>query len=163
MTNIYALPDLEPRLIEHGELKLIGIPCIGLDQMGAKFELAKRSLLDLHDHLTQIIHPRIHYGVWPQAAGQELPASHAYLLCVEVSTFDQVPEWFVRITLPPQHCVAAASMEGDFDAASRVIDAYLSEHGIRTEGQDRPYVICERYRYDAEGFARYSLPLQDSV
>jgi len=63
------------------------------------------------------------------------------------------------MTIPAQRCVAAASKEGDFDGAGRVIDAYIAEQGLTVDHQGRDYIICERYRYNAEGFARYSLPI----
>lgn len=39
------LANMQPTLVEHDELKLIGIPCIGLTEMGQKYQLAKESLL----------------------------------------------------------------------------------------------------------------------
>ncbi|WP_274361908.1 GyrI-like domain-containing protein [Paenibacillus thermotolerans] len=160
-TTLFALPDMQAQILEHGELKLIGIPCIGLTDMGSKYRLAKDSLLGLSGHLPQIVDASVQYGMWPQVPGQHTPSTHAYILCVEVSTFDGVPEWFVRMTVPAQRCVAAASKDGDFDGAGRVIDAYIAENGLTVDAEGREYTICERYRYNAEGFARYSLPIKE--
>lgn len=159
METMCRLPELEAQVVEHGELKLIGIPCIGLKDMSSKYRLAKESLLGLAAHMPQIVDAAVQYGVWPQVNGQRVADMHAYVLCVEVSGFDGVPEWFVRITLPAARCVAAASSEGDFDRAGGVIDAYIAETGLTVDAQGRAYTICERYRYNAEGFARYSLPI----
>jgi hypothetical protein len=63
------------------------------------------------------------------------------------------------MTIPAQRCVAVASKEGDFDGAGRLIDAFIAENGLTVDKQGRNYTICERYRYYAEGFARYSLPI----
>jgi predicted transcriptional regulator YdeE len=154
-----ALPEKEARLVEHGELKLIGIPCIGLKEMGQKYQLAKDSLLALAAHMPQIVDASVQYGMWPQVSGQDNADTHAYILCVEVTAFDGVPEWFARITLPPRQYVAAASKDGDFDGAGRLIDAYIAKNGLAVSGSGCSYTICERYRYNAEGFARYSLPI----
>ncbi|CAG7637088.1 effector binding domain-containing protein [Paenibacillus allorhizosphaerae] len=162
MKETTFLRDLEAQVIEHDELKLIGIPCIGLNDMPSKYRLAKDSLLGLAAHMPQIVDASVQYGMWPQVPGQNVSDTHAYILCVEVSTFDSVPEWFVRMTVPAQRCVVAASYEGDFDRAGRVIDAYIAEKGLTVGKQGRQYTICERYRYNAEGFARYSLPIADS-
>jgi hypothetical protein len=159
VTDVSILPEMQARIVEHGELKLIGIPCIGLQDMGGKYRHAKESLLGLSAHMPQIVDASVQYGMWPQVSGQNTPNTHAYILCVEVSTFDGVPEWFARITVPPQRCVAAASKDGDFDAAGRVIDTFIAENGLSVSAQGRAYTICERYRYNAEGFARYSLPI----
>lgn len=161
MNEIMAsiLPEMKAQIVEHGELKLIGIPCIGLNEMGSKYHHAKDSLLGLSAHMSQIVDASVQYGMWPQVPGQDKPNTHAYILCVEVSTFDEVPEWFARMTIPAQRCVVAVSKEGDFDGAGRLIDAYIAENGLTVDKQGRDYTICERYRYNAEGFARYSLPI----
>lgn len=153
------LPEMEALIVEHGELKLIGIPCIGLNDMGSKYRSAKDSLIGLAGHMPQIVDTSVQYGMWPQVPGQDTPNTHAYILCVEVSTFDGVPEWFARMTIPAQRCVAVASKDGDFDGAGRVIDEFILKNGIQVSNQGRDYTICERYRYNAEGFARYSLPI----
>lgn len=158
-TMISSLPEMEAKIVEHGELKLIGIPCIGLNDMSGKYHHAKDSLLGLSTYMPQIVDASVQYGMWPQVPGQDTPNTHAYILSVEVTTFEGVPEWFARMTIPAQRCVVVASRTGDFDGAGRVIDAYISEHGITVDAQRRDYTICERYRYNAEGFARYSLPI----
>lgn len=161
-SSISDLPEMEARIVEHGELKLIGIPCIGLNDMGDKYRHAKDSLLKLAAHMPQVTDASVQYGMWPQVPGQDVPDTHAYILCVEVSDFEGVPEWFARIAVPPQRCVAAASKDGDFDGAGRVIDAFIAERGLTVSAGERAYTICERYRYNAEGFARYSLPIVSS-
>jgi hypothetical protein len=158
-TNVSILPDMKAQIVEHGELKLIGIPCIGLNDMGSKYRHAKDSLLGLAVHMPQIVDVSVQYGMWPQFSGQNTPDTHAYILCVEVSTFVGVPEWFARITIPPQRCVVAANKDGDFDEAGRLIDSFISENSLTVDTQGRAYTICERYRYNDEGFARYSLPI----
>jgi hypothetical protein len=157
-----VLPEMEAQIVEHGELKLIGIPCIGLEEMGKKYQLAKGSLLALAAHMPQIVDASVQYGMWPQVSGQEIADTHAYILCVEATTFDGVPEWFARITLPPRRYVAAASKDGDFDGAGRVIDAYIAKNSLAVSRSGCNYTICERYRYNAEGFARYSLPIVEA-
>ncbi|TLS51613.1 AraC family transcriptional regulator [Paenibacillus antri] len=159
LTMNFSLPEMEAAIIEHGELRLIGIPCIGLHDMSGKYHHAKDSLLGLSANMPQIVDASVQYGMWPQVPGQDLPNTHAYILCVEVTTFEGVPEWFARMTIPAQRCVVVASKSGDFEGAGRVIEAYISEHGITVDALERDYTICERYRYDAEGFARYSLPI----
>ncbi|NIK77735.1 putative transcriptional regulator YdeE [Paenibacillus castaneae] len=156
---VSILPEMEAQIVEQAEMKLIGIPCIGLNDMGSKYRLAKDSLLGLSDHMPQIVDANVQFGMWPQAPGQDTPHTHAYILSVEVSTFDGVPEWFVQMTIPAQRCVVAASKDGDFDGTGRLIDTFIAENGLRVENQGRNYTICERYRYNAEGFARYSLPI----
>lgn len=158
-TNVFVLPEMQAQILEHGELKLIGIPCIGLKDMGSKYRLAKDSLLGLADHMPQILDASVQYGMWPQVPGQNVHNTHAYILSVEVSTFEGVPDWFARITVPAQRCVVVASKDGDFDAAGRLIDAFIYENGLTVSSRGRAYTICERYRYHFEGFARYSLPL----
>jgi hypothetical protein len=159
MTNVSVLREMKAQIVEHGELKLIGIPCISLNDMGSKYHHAKDSLLRLAAHMPQIVDASVQYGMWPQVPGQDNPNTHAYILCVEVFTFDGVPEWFARMTVPPQSCVVAASKDGDFDGAGRLIDGFIAANGITVNAQGRAYTICERYRYNAEGFARYSLPI----
>jgi predicted transcriptional regulator YdeE len=158
-TMVSILPEMEAQIIEHGEFKMIGIPCIGLNDMGSKYRHAKDSLLGLSAHMPQIVDASVQYGMWPQVPGQDTQNTHAYILCVEVSTFDRVPEWFARMTIPAQRCIVVASKEGDFDGAGRLIDAFITENGLKVDNQGRDYTICERYRYKAEGFARYSLPI----
>jgi hypothetical protein len=78
---------------------------------------------------------------------------------IHTSSLFQEREQKRFLTIPAHRCVVVASKTGDFDGAGRVIDAYISEHGITVDVQGRDYTICERYRYNAEGFARYSLPI----
>jgi len=156
-TNV--LPNMSPVIVEHGELKLIGIPCVSLHDMGSKYRNAKESLLSSTPYLPGIVNPQIHYGMWPQVPGQDRPETHAYILCVEVESFDGIPEWYIKLTVPPQQCVVVASESGDFDAAGEMIDTYLRENSLSVGAGDRKFTICERYNYEGEGFARYSLPL----
>lgn len=158
--NASILPEMKAQIVEHGELKLIGLPCIGLNDMGGKYRHAKDSLLGLAAHMPQIVDASVQFGMWPQVSGQDSPDMHAYILCVEVTTFDGVPEWFARMTVPPQRCVVAASnKDGNFNETGRLIEAFIADHGLTVGSQGRTYTICERYRYNAEGFARYSLPI----
>ncbi|SFS56333.1 AraC family transcriptional regulator [Paenibacillus sp. BC26] len=157
--NISVLPEKRAQLVGHAEMKLIGIPCIGLQDMGSKFRHAKESLLGLAAHMPQIMDASVQYGMWPQAAEQDVPNTHAYLLSVEVTTFEGIPEWFARMTVPAQSCVVAASQDGDFEGAGEIIDAFIATNALQPDPQPRDYIICERYRYNAEGFARYSYPI----
>jgi predicted transcriptional regulator YdeE len=154
-----VVEDMTPQIVEHSELKLIGIPCISLKDMSGKYHHAKEALLSSTKHLPSVKNPSIQYGIWPQVPTQQQSEMHAYILCVEVESFDGIPEWYFRTTLPPQKCVVVSNKNGDFDAANHAIDQYISDNGITVGANDRKYVICERYNYECEGFARYSLPI----
>lgn len=155
-----VMEDMKPHIVEHVELKLIGIPCISLKDMSGKYHHAKEALLSSTKHLLSVKNPSIHFGIWPEVPTQQQSDMHAYILCVEVDSFDGVPEWYFRTTLPYQKCVVVSNKNGDFNAASHAIDQYISDNGIKVGANDRKYVICERYNYEGEGFARYSLPIQ---
>ncbi|SFJ41268.1 hypothetical protein SAMN02799624_04374 [Paenibacillus sp. UNC496MF] len=71
-------------------------------------------------------------------------------------------QWYFRTTLPPRTSVAAPDPDGDFEAASSAVQAYLRENGLTEDAGDRNYAISERYDYNGEAFARYSLPLSDA-
>jgi len=156
------MQDMVPQIVEHGEMKLIGIPCISLNDMGGKYQHAKEGLLSSTKYFDAVKRPSIHYGIWPEAPTQRQSDRHAYILCVEVESFEGIPEWYFKTTLPPQRCVVVANKDGDFDAASRAVDRYVRDNGLTVGSGDRKYVICERYDYEGEGcgFARYSLPIQ---
>jgi hypothetical protein len=158
-----VMEDMKPYIVEHGELKLIGIPCISLKDMSGKYHHAKEALLSSTQYLPSVKNRSIQYGIWPQVPTQQQSDMHAYILCVEVESFDGVPEWYFRTTLAPQQCVVVDNKNGDFDTASRAVDQYVSDKGITVGATDRKYVICERYNYDGEGFARYSLPIQSTT
>lgn len=153
------LPDMTPIMVEHAEMKLIGLPCVSLNNMAEKYQHAKESLLTISAYLPQVIDPNVHYGVWPQVETQANPDTHAYILCVEVGSFEGIPDWFVKLTMPPQRCVAVASANGDFEVAGQAIDAYIRDKQLTVSGAGREYIVCERYRLAAEGFSRYSLPI----
>ncbi|ALS28612.1 bacterial transcription activator [Paenibacillus sp. 32O-W] len=155
-----VLPEMTPVIVEHDELKLIGIPCVGLKTMKSKYENAKEGLLAVSGYLPQVVNPRVLYGMWPNAESQNNPDTHVYILCLEVSTFDGIPPWFVRLTVPPQKCVVAANGSGNYDAASKAVEDYIRENRIAFDRTPRDYVICERYHLDGEGFAKYSLPIE---
>ncbi|RJG26580.1 AraC family transcriptional regulator [Paenibacillus thiaminolyticus] len=159
MEIMNKLPNMEPIVVRHEELKLIGIPCINLQDMSSKYRHAKESLLSSTKHFPQVVSPQVQYGIWPNADSQADPDRHAYILCVEVSAFEGIPEWYMRVTMPPQLCVVVANDQGDFDAASSRVDAYVADHQFDVSAAGRDYIICERYSYDGEGFARYSLPI----
>lgn len=78
---------------------------------------------------------------------------------MEVESFDSIPEWYFKTTLPPQKCVVVSNRGGDFDAASVAVERYISDNGLTVGAEDRNYIICERYNDEGEGFARYSLPI----
>ncbi len=151
---------MKSQIVEHGELKLIGIPCISLKDMSGKYQHAKEALLSSTKHLPSVNNSSVHFGIWPEASTQHQSDMHAYILCVEVDSFDGIPEWYFKTALPPQRCVVVANKEGDFDAASRLVDQYVSDNGLVVGADNRKYTICERYNYNGEGFARYSLPIQ---
>ncbi|MFK7692721.1 VOC family protein [Paenibacillus sp. HJGM_3] len=155
-----VMEDMKPYVVEHGDLKLIGIPCISLQDMSGKYRHAKEGLLSSAKHLPSVKNPFIQYGIWPEADTQGSADLHAYILCVEVESFEGIPEWYFRTTLPPQKCVVVANKQGDFNAASLAVDQYIRERGMEVGSEGRKYIICERYNDNAEGFARYSLPIQ---
>lgn len=159
MKTTGKLLNMEPVILEHDELKLIGIPCISLKEMSAKYHHAKESLLSSTKYFPQVVNPQIHYGMWPNVETQSNPERHAYILCVEVSTFEGIPDWYVKLSVPAQKCVVVANDKGDFDAASKAVDAYIEENNLKVSAEGREYIICEKYNYDGEGFSRYSLPI----
>jgi hypothetical protein len=151
-----------PCIVSHAELKLIGIPCCALENMSAKYQHAKAALLGLANHMSQIKNPTVHYGLWQNdEALQRNAPTHVYILCVEVDTFDGIPDWFFRTILPPQRCVVAPNAAGNFQAATDAVKLYLAEHELGESLSDRPYFICERYTYGGDEYARYSLPLEE--
>jgi len=158
-----AMEDMKPYIVKHDELNLIGIPCISLQDMSGKYRHAKEALLSSAKHLPSVKNPSVHYGIWPKASTQQQSDMHAYILCVEVDSFKDVPEWYFRTTLPPQTCVVVPNRDGDFDAASQAVEHYLSEARLETGADDRKYIICERYSYEKEGFSRYSLPIHSGL
>ncbi|MBU9713651.1 GyrI-like domain-containing protein [Evansella tamaricis] len=148
------------KIIEHNELKLIGIPCVSLKEMPSKYQNAKEGLLSASKHLPHIVNRQIHYGIWPHGEEQKNPETHVYILCVEVSSFDGIPEWFFKTMLSPQQCVVGNdNSDRCFDAAGEKIKKYIQEKGLKTSAGDRLYTICERYSYEGEGYSRYSLPI----
>jgi hypothetical protein len=151
--------EMKPYIVEHSELNLIGIPCISLKDMSGKYHHAKEALLSSTKHLPSVKNPSIQFGIWPEALTQQQSDMHAYILCVEVESFDGIPEWYFRTTMSPQKCVVVSNKSGDFDVASRTIDQYINDNRIRVDAKDRKYIICERYNYEGEGFLRYSLPI----
>lgn len=153
------IPNMQPIIVEHEELKLIGIPCIGLKDMSIKYQHAKDSLLSSTKYFPQVLNQQIHYGVWVNSDIQNNPERHVYILSVEVNTFEAVPDWYVKLTMPAQKCVVVANEKGDFEPASNVVDDYIKENGLLVSAEGRDYIICERYNYAGEGFARYSLPI----
>jgi len=155
----YRIPNMEPVIVEHEELKLIGIPCVSLTNIRSKYQNAKESLLTSTIYFSQVINREIHYGIWPTVETQKNPERHAYIFCVEVSTFDNIPEWYLKIRLPKQKCAVVANAQGDFDAASSLLDKYLEQNKILVSAEGRDYIICDKYNYEGEGFSRYSLPI----
>jgi len=127
--------------------------------MSSKYQNAKESLLSSTKYFPQVINHKIHYGMWPTVDTQNNPERHAYILCVEVSTFENIPAWYIKISVPKQKCVVVANDQGDFDAASRLVDTYLKQNKINVSAVGREYIICEKYNYEGEGFSRYSLPI----
>ncbi|WP_245600162.1 effector binding domain-containing protein [Paenibacillus harenae] len=158
--EVKMMEDMKPQIVEHGELKLIGIPCISLKDMSGKYHHAKEGLLSSTKHFPFVKNPSIQFGIWPEVPTQSESDMHAYILCVEVDSFDGVPEWYFKTTLPPQKCVVVPNKSGDYDAACRVVDQYVNDNDIIVGANDRKYIICERYNYEGEGFAKYSLPIQ---
>jgi hypothetical protein len=153
------MEDMKPYIVEHDELKLIGIPCISLNDMGGKYQHAKEGLLSSTKYLPNVKNHFIHYGIWPQVPTQSNPDMHAYILCVEVASYDGIPDWYFKTTLQAQRCVVVASKDGNFDAAGEVIDQYIHDNNLEVSAGDQKTTICERYNYEGEGFARYSLPI----
>jgi predicted transcriptional regulator YdeE len=153
------IPNMHPVIIEHNDMKLVGIPCIGLKDMGNKYHNAKESLFLSTKYLPQVLNHRIHYGMWVNSEIQKNPERHVYILCVEVSTFNGIPDWYVKLTVPAQKCVVVANEKGDFNAASEAVDEYVKVNHFKVSSEGRDYIVCERYSYDGEGFARYSLPI----
>ncbi|MGM7682286.1 GyrI-like domain-containing protein [Cytobacillus sp. Hm23] len=153
------LEHMKPSIVEHEELKLVGIPCVSLKEMKSKFENAKESLLTVAKHLPHIINERIHYGIWPVSESQDNPETHVYILCVEVESFKNIPDWLIKITLPKQRCIVVANKDHSFDAAGEALYSYIESNNIELSSLGLQYRICERYNYDGEGYTRYTLPV----
>ncbi|WP_449620033.1 hypothetical protein [Robertmurraya sp. Marseille-Q9965] len=75
----------------------------------------------------------------------------------EVNTFEGIPDWYVRVKIPAQECIVVANDDEDFEAASKVVEDYVEALAFHLSAEGRDYLICERYNYTGEGFARYSL------
>jgi hypothetical protein len=149
-------------IVEHGEMKLIGIPCVGLDDAPAKHRCARDGLLSATRHLPGVKDRQVHVELWPTAATQANRDTHAFIECCEVTSFDGIPDWFLKIALPPQRCVVAAGFEASgagFAEASAAVNQYLADHGLSTDPSGRAYVICEVYDLEGNTLARYSPPL----
>ncbi|MGM7684548.1 GyrI-like domain-containing protein [Cytobacillus sp. Hm23] len=153
------IDHMKPVLIEHEEIKLIGIPCISLKDMKSKYENAKESLFAISQYMPQVVNERIHYGIWPITELQDNPETHAYILCVEVKSYDGIPEWFTKITLPKQSCVVVANNDHDFNAAGEALYSFVEKNNLELSSNGREYRICEKYDYDVDGYVRYSLPI----
>ncbi|SDW21036.1 effector binding domain-containing protein [Paenibacillus sp. CF384] len=153
------LEDMKPVIVEHGEMKLIGIPCISLNDMSGKYHHAKEGLLSSTKYFPAVRNHSVHYGIWPVTPSQSESDQHAYILCVEVDSLDDIPEWYFKSTLPPQRCVVVPNESGNYDAACQVVDQYVADNGLVVDASGRKYTICERYNYEGEGFAKYSLPI----
>ncbi|MDU5145544.1 MAG: hypothetical protein E6230_25560 [Paenibacillus dendritiformis] len=63
MQIMNKLPNMEPVVVRHEELKLIGIPCISLQDMSSKYRHAKEGLLSSTKHFPQVVNQRVHYGM----------------------------------------------------------------------------------------------------
>lgn len=145
-------------IVEHGEMKLIGLACVGLNEMGSKYQAAKDGLLSASKHLPNLVEPTLHYGLWSSSPTQDNPDLHVFILCTEVSSFDGIPEWFLTFNLPPQKSVIAEG--GDWETANQAIGEYLKQHELQTDVGGRPFVISERYNHASDnGYAQYSRPL----
>jgi predicted transcriptional regulator YdeE len=152
------IAQLTVSIVEHGEKKLIGLASVGLNEMGSKFQCVKDGLLSASKHLPHIVEPNIHYALWSNSPSQDNPDTHVYILCTEVSSFEGIPDWFLKFTLPPQKSVVAEG--GNWETADRAIGDYLRENKLETDVSGRKYVICERYNHNSEnGYAQYSRPL----
>ena len=148
------------KIVEHNELKLIGIPCVSLKNMPEKFKNAKEGLLAATKQMSNVVNNGIVYGIWPQSKTQQDPDTHVYILCLEVSSFENVPEWFFKTTLPPQKCVVAVdNSENCYDAAGEKIAAFINENEVNTSSGDRVYTICESNNLASGDYMRYSLPI----
>ena len=150
------------KIVEHNELKLIGIPCVSLKNMPEKFNNAKEGLLAATKQMPNVVNNEIVYGIWPQSKTQQDPDTHVYILCLEVSSFENVPEWFFITTLPSQKCVVAVdNSENCYDAAGRKIAAFINEKEIKTTPGDRVYTICESNNLLTGDYMRYSFPIAE--
>jgi hypothetical protein len=158
----------EPKVgvVEHEEMKLIGIPCVGLDDAPDKHRCARNGLLAATKHLPGVKNRQVHVELWPTAPTQANADTHAFIECCEVDSFDGLPDWFLKVTLPPQRCVVAAGFEASragFAEASAAVNQYLADHGLSTDESGRAYVICEVYDLAGNTLARYSPPLRGAA
>ena len=129
--------------------------------MGSKYQHAKEGLISSTTYFPQVVNPQIYYGIWPTSDTQNKPDRHAYILGVEVSTFEGIPDWYVKVSMPAQKCVVVANDQGDFDTANSTVQSYIQAHNLDVSANGREYVICERYNDEGEGYAWYSLPINN--
>ena len=148
------------KIVEHNELKLIGIPCVSLKNMPEKFKNAKEGLLSATKQMPNIVNKHVVFGIWPQSEVQNNPDTHVYILCLEVTSFDNIPDWFFRTTLEPQQCVVAIdNSENCYDAAGVKISQYITENNIHISAGTRKFTICESNNLETGDYSRYSLPI----
>ncbi|OEH91162.1 hypothetical protein BFG57_07185 [Bacillus solimangrovi] len=150
---------MKPTIVEHKQLHLIGIPCVSLNSMKSKFENAKESLFSIAKYLPGVVNERVHYGIWPVSDSQDNPDTHVYILCVEVESFDNVPDWFTKITLPKQRCVVVTNDDHNFNVAGEALHSYIERNNLKVSSNGLQYRICEKYNHDGEGYSRYTLPI----
>jgi hypothetical protein len=143
-------------------MKLMGIPCVGLEDARTKYRCARDGLLSATKHVTGVKNRQMHVEVWPTARTQEDKDTHVFIECCEVDSFDGIPDWFLKIALPPQRCVVAAGFEASetgFAAASQAVNEYLGAHRLKAGGSGRQFIIGEVYDLEDNTLARYSPPL----
>ena len=151
------MSEYRGEVVNVSELKLVGIPCVGLKDMGQKYAVAKESLFKAMEHMGVWRNRHLHYGVWPRSASQKNNDTHTYIVCVEVESFDGVPEWYVKLTLPAQRYAticdvpAAKAME-----AYEAIEDYKHSEGLYDADGIR-YCITDFYDARKPGtFSVYS-------
>src|SRR5690554_1108123 len=77
-------------IVELGEMHLIGLPCVGLEDMGGKYQSAKSGLMSASKHLPGVTNSQVHWGLWPVDASQGHPDTHVFIACIEVESFEDI-------------------------------------------------------------------------
>ena len=81
--------------------------------------------------------------MWVNSEIQKNPERHVYILCVEVSTFNGIPDWYMKLTVPDQKCVVVANEKGDFNAASEAVDEYVKANHFKVSSEGRDYLYVK--------------------
>lgn len=130
---------LKGTVVDKDEIKVLGVKCVGLNDMGTKAGEAMKKLKLAIVHVPSWKNRSVHYGIMPNVDSQHNDDTNVYYVAFEVENFEVVPQEVEALTIPSsRYAVVHKNASNTFKQTYRFMFSYTSSLGLQDRWNEDP-------------------------